>query len=213
MNNSYFFDTVKDFDSHISSSISGYEVLHNTIINISNWYLTENSVVVDLGCSTGLLLKSLSEKYPYKYLIGIDKTESIVEKSNIFEFINADLINCELPSADIVYSIFTLQFIEQKHRKNLLNKIYKSIERGGVFIVSEKCFADTAKCQEIFTFSNYDNKAKYFDSDDILKKERVIRNIMFPFTKTENEKMLKYAGFKIEQFFQSLNFCGWICTK
>ena len=48
----------KNFQDHVSKSVPFYEVLHKLTLNISDFFLKDNSQYYDLGCSTGKLLKA-----------------------------------------------------------------------------------------------------------------------------------------------------------
>ena len=49
------------FDSHIENSIRGYANLFNDIIKVSRYFVDNESKVVDIGCSTGRLVKPMYE--------------------------------------------------------------------------------------------------------------------------------------------------------
>lgn len=213
----FSFDTIKDFDNHINASIYGYGLLHDLIINISEFFIQKGSEnpIVDLGCTSGLLLSKLKKKYNYVNCIGYDKTSHNFISDDSIELRVADITNdFELPTSQIVYSVFTLQFIPYEFREQIIKKIYASLQPNGCFIFCEKEFANNAKFQEVYTFANYNNKAKQFSSEEIINKEKDIRSIMNPLKGEDNIKMLKKQGFKnIDVFFKSLNFTGYICQK
>lgn len=213
----FSFDTIEEFDKHINDSIYGYDLLHNLIVNISEFFIMQSSElpVVDLGCTSGKLLAKLKSQYSFLRCIGYDKTNHNFLKNADIELIKTDITHdFEMPESQIVYSIFTMQFIEMNKRQNLIEKVCKSINQNGAFIICEKEYANTAKMQEVYTFSNYSNKQKSFNASEILQKEKDIRTIMHPLTSDENKAMLKDAGFKnVDTFFKSLNFTGYICTK
>jgi len=48
------------FDYHINKSIPLYKDLHWLCLQVSDYFVRENSTVYDLGCSTGKLLNKLS---------------------------------------------------------------------------------------------------------------------------------------------------------
>ena len=47
------------FEDHILRSVPGYLDGHNLIISLSKDLLSDNSTVLDIGCSKGTLLKKL----------------------------------------------------------------------------------------------------------------------------------------------------------
>jgi tRNA (cmo5U34)-methyltransferase len=207
------FNTIKDFDTHIDKSIPNYSFLISAVKSISDYFVTENGVIYDIGCSTGKLLNEL----PYQCKkVGYDNSSllPISEKENLV-FQNKDVTkDVVLDNAQIVYSIFTLQFIEPIERIKLLQKIYDSLNEGGIFILCEKIYQDNGKLQEILTFSHYDYKSKHFTLNDIFSKEKDLRFIMKPKTLQDNLSDLKKVGFKSSTtFFQSFNFVGIIALK
>ena len=48
-------------------------------------------------------------------------------------------------------SCYTIQFIEPKYRQTVINKIYKSLNWGGAFIIFEKIRASDPRFQDIFS--------------------------------------------------------------
>jgi len=220
----FSFETIKDFDKHISKSIPSYSTLIKVIENISTYFIRDGYNVYDLGCSTGTLLKRLHSRDDSKAsFIGLDISTNLLpvyekvdnKKGRLF-FFNKDITkdNLGLINASIVYSIFTLQFIDYSKRLTILKNVYNSLVKGGALIITEKIFLENSKLQDIFTFSLYDYKKEFFTAVDILNKQKDLRRIMFPITEKENIELFKEAGFKhIESFFQSLNFKGWILLK
>ena len=83
----------ENFDEHIKKSIRGYDNLLQDVVNLSQYFVEQNTTVVDIGCSTGKLLQKIVaknvidceyvgveiEKNFVKYL---DKTKQLVAKNN-----------------------------------------------------------------------------------------------------------------------------------
>ena len=67
-NASWTFDKAvpKKFDYHIDKSIPLYEEFHWLAKELSDFYLKDDSIVYDIGCSTGLNLKKLAERHKNK---------------------------------------------------------------------------------------------------------------------------------------------------
>ena len=47
------------FDNHIDTSIRGYNDLWQDVVDISQYFVENGTSVVDIGCSTGKMLKSM----------------------------------------------------------------------------------------------------------------------------------------------------------
>lgn len=210
----FSFETIQNFDNHINNSIKGYDLLDYLILNISSFFIKENTTVIDLGCTSGRLLNKINKEYNVD-CIGYDIVDSNFIDTNcnlIKEDITKD--SFEIKKTNLIISVFTLQFIDISKRLNLLKKVYNSLNVNGAFIFCEKEICSDGVIQEVFTFANYTNKRKNFSEKEILDKEVSLRKIMNSLNTLDNINLLNSAGFKnIESFFQSLNFKGYICRK
>jgi len=212
----FSFDEIEDFDSHIELSIPNYIALREYIISLSS-YFCKGGRVYDIGCSTGVLIGKLSDKYE-GHFIGMDISDNLLgkhcpKKSNI-EFINQDVFMASFEPMQLAISVFTLQFIPEYKRPSIVKNLYNSLEKGGALLVAEKVNMQSGFMQDIFTFCHYDYKHKTFDSADIMGKQYALRKIMRPNTEAENIKMFTDAGFsRVECFWQSLLFKAWLCIE
>jgi len=206
------FNTIQDFDSHIQKSIPNYDVLNNMILSMSEYFITKSANIYDLGCSTGRLLKELRCDNPK---IGYDNSKLLPSDEDNIKFKSIDLNEAfEVSNACLVYSIFTMQFLQRDKRKQFVNTAYKGLNEGSAFILCEKIYQDKGILQEVMSFSHYDYKLSHFSADEIIHKERDLRFIMKPNTLTENYQLLESAGFSdITSFWQSYNFIGLIAIK
>ena len=135
------------FDDMISRSIPGYGELRKLINQISSNSIKADSVVSDLGCSTGLAIENLRHKLPLSTeFYGFDIAEEMVaaSKSKFAEFSNVKIKKLdleepfELPMSDLILSIFTIQFLKLNCKKSVMENIFKSLKPGGDFILAEK---------------------------------------------------------------------------
>jgi tRNA (cmo5U34)-methyltransferase len=206
------FNTIQDFDNHILKSIPNYDVLMSSILSMSDYFITKDTTIYDVGCSTGKLLKLI----PYPNLkIGYDNSKLLPQDDDNINFLDVDLNNdFEIKNACIVYSIFTMQFLNRMTRENFCQTIYDGLNVGGAFILCEKIYQEDGLMQEVLSFSHYDYKCNYFSEQEIISKERDLRYIMKPNTLNQNIALLKRVGFKsISTFWQSYNFIGIIAIK
>ena len=54
-------NTHKYFDKHIVKSVPNYLEGHQIICQLSSFFVSNNSVIYDLGCSTGSLIKKIDQ--------------------------------------------------------------------------------------------------------------------------------------------------------
>jgi tRNA (cmo5U34)-methyltransferase len=211
----FSFDTIENFDDHINLSIQNYSGLIEHIKNIGTYFIKDNSIVYDIGCSTGKLidiLKSHNENRQNVKYIGIDKSSNLTKDNS--DIINMDLKDWESKPFSFGLSIFTLQFLDIKLRKKVLVELYKNLIPGGALIISEKIFMEDSIVQDVMNFAHYDFKRKSFSSEDILSKQVDLRYIMKPLKESQNIKLFKETGFNtIEPIWQSLNFKAWLLIK
>ena len=209
------FDTIENFDDHINKSIPDYDILFNHIVSFSTNFIKNNSIVYDIGSSTGKLIDGIkAENNDVNFSIyGIEKSKSLSNSHK--DIIVENALNCELENnSAFITSVFFLQFLSLDERIQMIQKIYNSLQKGGCLILCEKIFLENGFFQDLFTFNYYDYKKRSFSEKEILKKQKDLRYIMQPLTEKENLYYLKNAGFrKIESFWQSLNFKGWIIIK
>lgn len=214
MSKPFSFDTIDNFDDHIEKSIPGFNNLIFAVKSISEYFYNRDFLVVDLGCSTGKLLKELPNncvKHGYDIC-----TNLLPESDDHILFEQRELNNeIELPDpACIIYSIFTMQFLNPLRRKSFIQEIYNNLIPGGAFILAEKTYMKSGRIQEMMTMSYYDLKLRNFKAEEILAKEKDLRHIMHPTSSNEIEIMCVEAGFEtVVTFWQSFNFKAWLCVK
>lgn len=214
----FSFDTIKDFDAHIETSIPDYQRLICHVQNIATYFIKDNTTVFDLGCSTGLLLSKLNENDSVRF-IGVDSSEnllgSVAKKKENIAFLNSDLVSFDFgENVSFASSLFTLQFIPIEGRRKIVKSVFNSLNIGGAFIVAEKVYEKDGFIQDIMTFCLYDYKQESFSEQEIIAKQRDLRYIMSPISEARNVEMFKAAGFsEIYQVWQSLLFKCWLCVK
>ena len=218
------------FDEHIEKSIRGYSSLMEDVISLSRYFVEDDTNIFDIGCSTGKNTKAMMEynkdHSPEAKYIGIEIADGFEQDlknrtkelnsagfTNV-EFIMKDIRKFQITNANLVTSIFTLQFMPKKDRRDVLSNIYAGLNEGGAFIFAEKTICESALVQDMITFNYYDYKRKSFDTEDIMDKERTLRNIMKPLTWGQLEHMISYAGFTtVQPFWRNHSFVGAIALK
>ena len=208
------FNTIENFDEHINLSIPDYGYMIEHVINFSSYFIKQNSSYYDIGCSTGVLLNRIKEKNKHILFksVGIDKSENLANTHK--DIIVTDINKFEFNECDFITIIFTLQFLKYEERKKLLIKLYNVLQINGAVIICEKFLLKDGFFQDLFTFSYYDYKSINFTEQEIMRKQFDLRYIMTPISEKENLKLFQEVGFtKVESFWQSLQFKGWLLIK
>jgi len=218
--NEFSFDTITEFDKHISQSIPNYNILFNSIVRLSDYFKDDKKVIYDVGCSTGNLLRHLAGfKLFDGKMVGLDVSRNLLPQ-NTRAWENIDFIEHDLTkpyhfnNACIVYCMFILQFLPKEYRLPLLKSIYAGLKPGGALFLCEKVYCREGNFQDMFTSTYYDYKKESFTEKEIFDKERSLRTMLKPNTQVENNLIICEAGFsKVETFWSYFQFRGQLCIK
>jgi len=213
------------FDDMVRRSVPGYQSMIEMIGLMVKTYGQDNTNYYDLGASTGATSIALGVNNNCKNntIIAIDNSENMVEKLRInlekklnnFEVICDDINNIEINNASIVVLNLTLQFIKPEKRQDLINKIYKGLNKGGALIISEKIhFNDTHKQESITNLHLDFKRANGYSELEIASKRQSIENVLITDDKKAHFDRFDVAGFSQSLcHFQCLNFAAFLAVK
>ena len=116
---------------------------------------------------------------------------------------------------DAIIANYTMQFIRPQKRESLCKKICDSLQKNGIFIMSEKLVCENAWLDKRLIDIYHAFKAQNgYSKTEISKKREALENILIPFSENENVAMLKGAGFgAVEAVFRFGNFATFIALK
>jgi tRNA (cmo5U34)-methyltransferase len=186
-----------------------------------------DSVIYEVGCSTGTLTLKLAEhnkQKPEARFIGIDVEADMIavaeqkRKKNPelnVDFVTADALTIEMEPADLILCYYTVQFINPSARQTLIDKLYQTLNWGGALLLFEKVRGADARFQDILTALYTDYKLRMgYSAEDIVSKSRSLKGVLEPFSTQGNIDMLKRAGFDdINTILKYLCFEGFIAIK
>lgn len=212
------------FDSHVSRSVPQYHRGHEVVVSLADFFIRPGSVVYELGCSTGELIRNLAESNSDRNvsIIGLEIEPAMVkaaaEKTADFarvEIQEADIIEAELAPSDLIISYYTIQFVRPAVRQLLFNKIYNSLNWGGGFLLFEKVRAPDARFQDMMSSLYVDFKLEQgYTEQEIIHKSRSLKGVLEPFSTQGNIELMQRAGFKdIVTVFKHLCFEGFLAIK
>lgn len=226
INGKWEFDenVTKVFGDMLSRSIPNYEVMRQLIFSLGkNFIRDEDSIVVDMGCSNGLSVKSFVQAFPRNPFYLLDVSKPMIEecckrfKDYPFVFVWDNDLRKGIPIGDIdlALSILTLQFTPIEYRQNILQDVYDKLNEGGAFIIVEKVLGNSAKIDDLFVKEYYNLKQENgYTQEQIANKRKSLEGVLVPLTSSFNEHLLHQVGFKyVDCFFRCLNFAGWIAIK
>ena len=217
-------DVVPQFDNHVRQSVPFYDVGHDLVGKLSDFFIGDHSVCYDLGCSTGELVRQLAGRHAHRLgtqFIGIDSEADMVTHANqqsapeSVQFVVDDICTTQYQHADLIIAYYTVQFVRPRQRQDLINRLYTALNWGGALILFEKVRGADARFQDIFTTLYTEFKQdQLFTADEILAKSRSLKGVLEPFSTQGNLDMLRRAGFlDIVTVMKYLCFEGFLAIK
>lgn len=221
------------FENMLSRSIPQYELMRESVASLAYDMIyadvkKEPFQLLDIGCSNGLMLEKLINKFEGKgYYTGCDISEPMLEKAK-YRFLDriidkqVNIINCDLrdsfPSGfyDVITSVLSLQFIPIEYRQSIIQKVFNSLSlKNGCFLMVEKVLGNTDTLNKLFVKNYYRMKSDNGYSQEQIERKRLsLEGVLVPVTNDWNIDLLKQAGFRqVDVFWRWMNFVGYIAIK
>jgi len=220
-------EVVNVFPDMLSRSIPSYSRTIETIEFLTKEFIQPNTNCYDLGCSLGeaslSMLKGINVNGCQIY--AIDKSESMTRKfkKNLKEnslttpinILNDDILNSRIKNASIIVMNYTLQFLKEEDRQPMINKIFNGLNKGGLFLLSEKIKIQNNKVNDVLDQLHYNFKLKNkYSQLEISRKRDAIENVLIRDDLCTHQKRLERAGFKnFGIWMQHFNFASYIAIK
>ena len=213
------------FDSHVAKSVPLYHESHQLALDLSDYFVKRDSVVYDIGCSTGTLTRKLFDRNMDKTtrIIGVDSVHEMIdfacrqntEGVTAPQYICDDVVTMSLLASDFVAMFYTLQFIHPSVRQSVLDKIYRSLNWGGALLLFEKVRAPDARFQDIATGLYVEYKIRNgFELAETAAKTRSLKGVLEPFSSQGNLDLLKRSGFSdVMTISKFVSFEGFLAIK
>ena len=221
-------DVAHVFDDMVSRSVPIYDEVHKIVRDMVRRYFPPCGTIYDLGTSTGTTLvhlhKELQKRQKKAHIIGVDDSESMLEKCRQklkdhqitgVELLKEDLTTLRLRVCDLVIMNYTLQFLPLSKRPSLLKNIHAKLNPGGIFFLSEKVKSSDKKIDEMLICLYQDFKRRnHYSQLEISRKREALENVLVPLTSEEQTEMLIRAGFQSAQLiFRWYNFASYMGIK
>ena len=191
--------------NHMRKSIPQYDRGHSLILEISEFFVKQESLIYDIGCSNGELTHQLAQKYKGKKAkaVGIDCEENFITAAKTryratknLNFKKENAIDHVYKSCDLVILYYTLQFVDLSKRAGLLLNLYKSLKEGGGLLIFEKTRQDNPRTNDILNQLYTDFKLKNgYTGNEIVAKARSLKGVLEPLSTEQNLVLLQKAGF------------------
>ncbi|MFC0444324.1 carboxy-S-adenosyl-L-methionine synthase CmoA [Pseudidiomarina halophila] len=219
---------VEVFPDMINRSVPGYQSILHGIGQLTRRFAQPNSKVYDLGCSLGaatLAMRQNLTQVPDVQIIAADNSTAMVERCRMHlegyrsdipaEVICVDIRELPIANASVVTMNFTMQFIPQDERQNLLQRIYAGLKPGGVLLLSEKFKSESTEMNQVLVDLHHEFKrANGYSELEISQKRAAIENVMRVDSLATHQQRLHDVGFAaVQVWFQCYNFAAILAVK
>lgn len=215
-------EVTKVFDDMISRSVPGYDLLIKLVALYADIFVKEGTKVYDLGCSTGVISRVISQQVLNRNATvhAIDNSPAMIEKCQQhsheqISWICQDVEQTEIKEASMVVLNLTLQFVKPAHREELLQKIFTGINPGGILVLSEKVNYEDKYLQKTMTelYQGFKKIQGYSDLE-ISQKRSALDNVLIPDSPQQHISRLKKIGFtEVIECFHCFNFVSYLAIK
>jgi tRNA (cmo5U34)-methyltransferase len=220
-------EVVQQFDDHVRKSVPFYEEGHDLVCQLSDFFVKPDSIVYEIGCSTGVLTAKLARHNRHKpraRFIGLDIEADMIAKAEEkrradpdlnLAFAHDDALQATLEPADLIVCYYTVQFVRPSERQRLIDKLYGALQWGGALVLFEKVRGPDARFQDILSRLYDDFKLRQgYTPDEIVAKARSLKGVLEPFSTQGNLDLLKRAGFvDVMTVMRYLCFEGFLAIK
>ena len=195
------------FVDHVSQSVPLYREGHTLVCGLSDDFVRDGDLAYELGVSTGELIGRLADRSSAKRRarwVGIDIEPAMIAKarshcsgkSNV-ELLCDDVVNHEYQPCAFVVAYYTLQFIRQSQRIQIVARLYEQLHHGGALVMFEKVRGPDAQVQDYFVSLYHEFKVTNgFTIEEVYNKAQSLRGVLEPMSSDENVAMLRQAGFR-----------------
>ncbi len=214
------------FQNMIERSVPGYALVLDMIALLTHRFAQEGTHCYDLGCSLGASTLAIRQQLPASCkVIAVDNSQAMVARCQQAvardhsqapcDVLCQDIRDIKIENASIVVMNFTLQFIDDDKRRDILHSIARGLVPGGILILSEKVQQNTADQAELMTDIHHTFKKLQGYSDlEIAQKRTSLENVLVANSSTEHIDRLNEAGFTTAtEFFRCLNFSAFLGIK
>lgn len=213
---------VSVFPDMIKRSVPGYDTILKGIAMLGMKHVKRDTQVYDLGASLGAVSLTVDQAVGEQNIQvhAIDNSKPMIDqlKENLSNIslhnqINphlADVAEFPIENASMVVSNFTLQFMPVKDRQKVCEAVYRGLNQGAVFVLSEKVLSS----ETLIDYYHGYKKINGYSDMEIAQKRQALEDALTPDTLDDWLLRLKSAGFnQVEVWFRAFNFISLAATK
>tara|TARA_R110000803_G_scaffold79541_4_gene145181 strand:- start:2279 stop:2950 length:672 start_codon:yes stop_codon:yes gene_type:complete len=206
-------EVAERFDEHVREQLPWYDHVTEIAALVGRHYIHDNSVVYDIGASTGNISRALESTIAHTNST-LHAIESSQEMADLYqgsgELHVADCMEFEYEDCHFVVVFLLLMFLPYETRIAWLEHVYKKLHRGGAIFLVDKIETPTGYAGTVMRRLTMDMKLQVggATSEQIVEKELSLAGYQRPLVEVELE-----LKFHMQKVFQFGEFAGWIIEK
>ena len=170
---------------------------NDALLQVQNIRPTYESVIMEIGCSSGYLIRDLKNKFSQCVIVGVDVVKEplyqLAKSSKGIPLIRFDLLECPLPneSVDVLLMLNVLEHIEDDRRA--LRNAFNLLKLGGSLIIEVPAGRHL--------FDSYDEELNHFrrySSNELINK---LTNVGFKVVRKSHLGFFLFPAFAVIKLF------------
>lgn len=163
----------------------------DAILQIKKIMSAKQSIIMEIGCSSGFLIQELVTTFPQATIIGVDVVKiplyQLAKKIPGIPFIRFDLLQCPLPNKviDIIVMLNVLEHIEND--MCALTKVFNLLKPGGCLIIEVPAGP--------YLYDSYDAELCHFMRYSSLSLEKKLIKVGFELCRKSHIGFIVFPGF------------------
>ena len=196
------------FPDMLKRSIPGYAASIATIGSLARRYVRPDTRCFDLGCSLGAATLAMRHNItgPGCNIQAIDNSAAMIKRCRKIiadddaavpvDVISGDVRDVDIRNASMIVMNYTLHFLPTADRNEMVARICKGMNDGGVFVLSEKIKDEDDRIEDLLIDLHHEQKKRNAYSDsEITRKRAAIENVLVPESLATHRARLSDAGF------------------
>lgn len=200
------------FPDMLRRSIPGYTASLEAIGSLAARYVRAGTNCYDLGCSLGAATLAMRQgiREPCCRIVAVDvapamiaRCKDVVAEDNRLsspetdvDVVESDIRDIEMVNASMVVLNYTLQFLSVDDRDEILCRIARGLNKGGLLVMSEKVVDKNPAMEELLVDLHHEHKRRNdYSALEISRKRAALEAVLIPETVATHRKRLERAGF------------------
>lgn len=206
-------DVAAVFPDMLRRSIPGYQASIEAIGSLAARYVRKNTHCYDLGCSLGAATVAMCRgiREAGCRITAVDLSPAMIERCRTFvcandslvddndtvvDVVQADIRDIEIRNASMVVLNYTLQFLPEIDRDNLVRRIHDGMNEGGLLLLSEKVVDENPLMESLLVDLHHEHKRRNnYSALEISRKRSALEDVLIPETVAAHKTRLANAGF------------------